>query len=183
MNFFDIVVIIIIAFCLVRGAFRGFVREVASIAGVVAGFYGASTYYPLVGDLFTPWIGGATLRNSLGFFLLFLLIVVVVGLVATLIRYVLKIVFLGWVDRFCGMVFGSAKGVLICVVIFIMATTFAPSGADWFTTSRFSPYLAEVSQWASLLVDDDIQKRFQLKMEGMKKLWDKQRAAAVKAGT
>lgn len=174
MNFFDIVVIGIIAFCLVRGVFRGFVREIASIAGVAAGFYGASTYHAVAGAFFTPWIDAEMGRNLLGFFLIFTAIIVVVGIVAALIRYVLKIAFLGWMDRFCGMVFGSAKGILICVVIFIMITTFLPARSAWLADSRLSPWLAEASRWVTLVVADDVKNSFQVKMEGMKKFWEKQ---------
>ncbi len=178
MNSFDIIVMIIVVLGLVRGLFRGFVKEIASIAGVMAGFYGGSVYYPMVGDLLTPWIDTEIYRHLLSFFLLFMVIVVGVGLVATLIRYFLKIAFLGWVDRLCGMIFGAAKGVLICVVIFIIATTFIPGQNEWIATSRLSPYLGEVSRWASLLVDSEIKTEFLIKMKRMKAFWEKQNMTA-----
>ncbi len=41
MNIFDIVIIVIVSFCLIRGIFNGLVGEVSGIIGVYAGFYGA----------------------------------------------------------------------------------------------------------------------------------------------
>jgi len=182
MNSFDIIVMVIVVLCLVRGAFRGFVKEIASIVGVVAGFYGASVYYTMAGDLLAPWIDVATYRELLGFFITFMLIVVGVGLVANLLRYVLKIALLGWVDRFFGMIFGSAKGLLVCMVIFIIATTFMPGQGKWNDTSRLAPYLSEISQWASVFVDNDIKIQFQKKIKRIKALWEKQKMdATIKA--
>jgi membrane protein required for colicin V production len=178
MNFFDIIVMVIVVLSLVRGGFRGFVKEIASIAGVVAGFYGASVYYPMVGDLLLPWIDVETYRDLLGFFIMFMVIVVGVGLGATLLRYFLKVALLGWMDRLCGMIFGAAKGLLVCVVIFIIATTFVPGQGTWISTSRLSPYLSEISQWASLFVDNDIKTQFQIKIKRMKALWEKQKMGA-----
>ena len=174
MNSFDIIVMVIIGLGLVRGLFRGFVKEIASIAGVLAGFYGASVYYPMVAALLSTWIDTEIYCNLLGFFLLFMAIVVGVGLVAGLLRYLLKIAFLGWVDRFCGMLFGAAKGVLVCVVIFIIATALVPGRNTWISTSRLSPYLGEVSRWAAVFVDNDMKTRFQIKMKRMKAFWEKQ---------
>ncbi len=178
MNSFDIIVMVIVVLGLVRGAFRGFVKEIASIVGVVAGFYGASVYYTMAGELLTPWIDVQTYRELLGFFITFMVIVVGVGLGATLLRYFLKIALLGWVDRFCGMIFGAAKGLLVCVVIFIIATTFMPGQGKWNTSSRLAPYLNEISQWASLFVDNDIKTQFQKKIKRMKALWEKQKMGA-----
>jgi len=175
MNIFDIIVMVVVVLGLVRGAFRGFIKEIASIVGVVAGFYGAAIYYIQVGDVFASWIDTATYRGLLGFFIMFMVIVVGVGLLANLIRYFLKIALLGGVDRFCGMVFGAAKGLLVCVVIFIIATTFIPGQGKWNSSSRFAPYLSEISQWASVFVDNNIKTQFQEKIKRMKALWEKQK--------
>jgi len=178
MNSFDIIVMVIVVLCLVRGVSRGLVKEIASIVGVLAGFYGASVYYTMAGELFMPWIDVETYRELLGFFITFMVIVVGVGLAATLLRYGLKIALLGWVDRFCGMIFGATKGLLVCVVIFIIATTFMPGQGKWNATSRFAPYLNEISQWASLFVDNDIKIQFQKKIKRMKALWEKKKTGA-----
>jgi len=61
MNIFDIVIIITIAFCLIRGLFKGLIGEISGIIGVVAGFYGAYTYYPILAPYAEPWIGDCRL--------------------------------------------------------------------------------------------------------------------------
>lgn len=184
MNFFDVIVIIILALGLIRGLFRGFVKEVASIAGVIAGFYGATAYHGVAARQLLWWIDTPVYRNLLAFLILFALIVVLVGLTANLIRYFMRIAFLGWVDRFCGLVFGSAKAVLVCVVLFVVLTTFLPSRTDVLSGSKSAPYLAEISQWASVFVTPEIQKKLQVKIKGLKEYWkQQQQKMPVKTGT
>ncbi len=155
MNTFDIIVIIVVSFCLIRGAFRGLIGEVSGIIGVVAGFYGAYTYYPMVAVYAEPWIESAGIRHLLAFFVLFCLILLAIGLLSALIRKVLKLVFLGWADRAFGLVFGAAKGVLIMTVIFIIVTTFIPKNSGFLKDSYSSPYLAQASKALTVFVSNN----------------------------
>lgn len=173
MNVFDVVIVVIVSFCLVRGLFRGFIREVSSIVAVIAGFYGAGTYYPLVEPWFNRWIQSPGFRNILAFFLLFFTILVVINLLAALVRYFLNIVFLGWVDRLCGMIFGGLKGVLIVAVLLIAITTLLPGNTAFISRSLFAPQVAKVSQAISVFVTRDMQHQLQLKIKGIKKNWEK----------
>ena len=171
MNFFDGVVLVIVAFCLVRGGFRGLIREVSGIIGVVAGFYGANTYSPQLTPYIEQWVQAPGARHLICFFILFCGILIVVGLVARLIRKLLRLVFLGWVDRTFGMVFGTAKGVLIVTILFIMITTFIPDSTKVVSGSSTAPYLAKVANAMTLLVSKNMKADFYHQMEGLKKQW------------
>lgn len=167
MNAFDIAIIIIISFCLIRGLFKGLIGELSGIIGVVAGFYGAYTYYPLIIPYIQKWIQNQGIRNLVSFFLLFCTILIVIGLISILIRKILNLVFLGWVDRTFGLVFGAAKGVLIVSVLFIMITAFLPKNSNILTGSKLSPYVAEVSKAMTLFVSKNTRKDFLKKLEGI----------------
>ncbi|MCK5695438.1 MAG: CvpA family protein [Desulfobacula sp.] len=167
MNTFDIVVIVIISFCLIRGLFKGVIGEMSGIIGVVAGFYGAYTYYPLITVYAEKWIENSGIRNLMAFFLLFCAILVIIGLVSVLIRKFLKLVFLGWVDRTFGLVFGAAKGLLIVSVLFIMITTFLPKSSNILETSKFSPYIAKVSKAMTVFISQNSKKDFLKHLEGI----------------
>lgn len=171
MTLFDFVVAGIVGFCLVAGGFRGLIREVSGIIGVVAGFYGANTYFPLVIPHVEPWISSPGIRKLVCFLLLFCLILVAVGLVAWIIRKLLKLVFLGWVDRTFGVGFGAAKGILITTVLFIMATTFIPDSSAMFNQSKTAPYLARVADTLTVFVSQNVKHDFNRHLEGLKKTW------------
>ena len=167
MNTFDIVVIVIISFCLIRGLFKGVIGEMSGIIGVVAGFYGAYTYYPLITVYAEKWIENSGIRNLMAFFLLFCAILVIIGFISVLIRRFLKLIFLGWVDRTFGLVFGAAKGLLIVSVLFIMITTFLPKSSNILGASKFSPYIAKVSKAMTVFVSQNSRKDFLKHLEGI----------------
>ncbi len=166
MNTFDIVVIIVISFCLIRGLFKGLIGEVSGIVGVVAGFYGAYTYYPQLTVYAREWVSDSTILNLIAFFVLFCAILVVVSLISVLIRKFLKLVFLGWVDRTFGLLFGGVKGLLIMSVFFIMITTFLPKNTAFLRDSTFSPYIAETAKALTLFVSQNTKKDFLKRLEG-----------------
>lgn len=170
MNLFDIITIAIIAFCLIRGAFKGLIGELSGIIGVVAAFYGAYTYYPLITGYAVKWIESAAIRNLLAFFLLFCAILVVIGLLSLIIRKILKLVFLGWVDRSFGLVFGAAKGALIMAVLFIMITNFLPNNSKILKSSVSAPYIAKVAENMTVFVSKNSRKDFMKKLEELK-IW------------
>ena len=167
MNTFDIAVIVIISFFLIRGLFKGLIGEMAGIIGVMAGFYGAYTYYPLIAVYAEKWIGNPAFRNLTAFFLLFCSILSLVSFISILIRKFLKLVFLGWVDRTFGLVFGAAKGVLVVSVLFIMITTFLPKSSNVLAGSKFSPYVVKVSKAMTVFVSKNTRKDFLKQLEGI----------------
>ncbi len=126
MNPLDIVIAIITSFCLIRGLFRGFVKELSSIIGVMGGYYAAYTYYPELSAYLSGLISGKAYHNIISFLILFCGIYLIISILGVLIKYILKIAYLGWVDRVCGALFGSVKGLLIVSVILIGLATFLP---------------------------------------------------------
>ncbi len=171
MNAFDILIITILAYSLIRGLFRGLVKEVSSIIGVLGGFFLAYSYYASVADYFGRVVSNPSYRNILSFLIIFCLVVIVVNVLAIIIRYFLKIVFLGWLDRFGGVAFGFVKGVLIAAVIFLVLTAFLPKGTPLIKNSMCAPYVSMVSEALATVVSSDVQGEFTAKLHDLKKAW------------
>lgn len=171
MNLFDIAVITIITFCLIGGGFRGLIREVSGIIGLTAGFYGANTYYERLLPYARQWIDTPAVQHLICFFALFCVILLVVGLLARLIRKLLHLVFLGWVDRTFGIWFGALKGILISTILFILVTTFLPGSRSFLADARTAPYLAQAADAVTVFVSRGMKTDFYRQLEGMKKEW------------
>ena len=171
MNPLDIIIIAILGFSLVRGIFRGLIKELSSIIGVLAGFYAAYTYYPYVAGLFAKWISNSGYRSILGFLIIFCAILILVGILGVLIKYVLKIASLGWFDRTCGAVFGLVKGVLIVSVVILMLTTFLPKGAPFIRKSLLAPHVMMISEKMIKMVPPDMKQQFFDKFQELKRSW------------
>jgi len=161
MNGFDLMVLVIVLFCMIRGAFRGLIREVSGIVAVIAGFYGAFNYYFMLSPHLEFLIHTPGIRHLVSFSVLFCSIVILVGLLAALIRQLMHVVFLGWVDRTFGLIFGTAKGVLIAAVLFIVLTAFVPSGTtSLINRSETAPYLAQMSRAMTLFISRNLRVDF-----------------------
>jgi membrane protein required for colicin V production len=171
MNPFDILIVTILAYGLIRGIFRGLVREISSIVGVLGGFYAAYLYYPHAAKLMSAWIYNSAYLNILSYLVIFSMVVIIVGILAVVIKYLLNIAYLGWVDRVCGALFGVLKGMLVICVLFIVLTAFLPKGASIVKNSTLSPYVATVSEVIAKVLSKDMKANFSTKIEDLKKSW------------
>jgi membrane protein required for colicin V production len=171
MNAFDILIGVVVGYGLIRGLFRGLVKEAASILGVIGGFFAAYLYYAPVAGWFTGLVANPGYRDLLAFMLLFCGVLIVVNVVAIVLKYLLNLIFLGWLDRLGGVGLGLAKGVLIVSVVFLALTTFLPKGAPLIKDSLGAPYVARVSERLSDVVSTHIRQDFALKLGELKKSW------------
>jgi len=171
MNPFDILIIIIFGYCLVRGLFRGLVKEVSSIVGVLGGFYAAYLYYEGVVKWLSRFIADTAYLNILSFLIIFCLVLIIINVLGTIIKYLLNIAFLGWVDRIFGVLFGMIKGILIVSVVFIILTAFLPKGAPIIKKSILAPQVIWVSENMAKVISKDMKRDFLDKLGELKKAW------------
>ncbi len=158
-------------YSIVRGLFRGLVKEVSSIIGVLGGFYAAYSYFPMVAKLLSGIIQEESYLNILSFMIIFCGILLLISILGVVIKYLLNIAFLGWIDRICGVGFGLIKGVLIITVIFIILTTFLSKGTPLIKKSILAPHVIWISEQMVGLVSDDMKNDFFAKLDEFKKAW------------
>lgn len=172
MNPFDVVIIIILSCCLVAGFFRGLIKGLASIIGVLGGFYAAYTYYVEVAKLLSGWISDFGYLNIVSFLIIFCGVFIIISILGVVIRYLLKTVSLGWVDRICGAGFGAIIGILIVSVLLIVLTAFLPKGAPFIKNSILSPHVTLVAEKMVKAVPENMKDKFVSGMEEFKKAWE-----------
>jgi membrane protein required for colicin V production len=172
MNAFDILVAVFLSYGLIRGLFRGLVKELASIIGALGGFFAAYALYGAAAGYLSGLVSNPAYRNILAFMAIFCGVVVLVSLLALVIQYVLRIVFLGWLDRLGGAVFGVLKGVLTVSVLFLVLTAFLPKGTPLIRDSMSGPYVSMVSEQLAALVSKEIKAEFSAKLDALKKAWN-----------
>ncbi len=173
MNPLDVVIVVIIAFTLIRGIFRGLVKEVASIIGVFAGYYAAYTYYKPTGKYLSQWIGNPSYLDILSFILLFCGSFIAISLLGILLKNLLRIAFLGWVNKLGGAAFGFLKGMLIITVLLVALTTFMPKGSPLVSKSQLYPHVTMLSEVMIKFVPPEMRKMFDDKIKELKKTWNK----------
>jgi membrane protein required for colicin V production len=169
MNFLDILLVCIMGYCLVRGIFRGLIKELSSIVGVIAGFYTAYTYYPVISRFLARWMSNSGYRDIAGFLILFCAVLLVVGILSIIIKYLLKIASAGWLDKLLGLCFAAVKGLLIASVLIITLTTFLPKGAGILKGSLLTPHVLTLSEKMIQIVPPEMKKNFDKKFTDLKK--------------
>ena len=173
MNILDIAIGVIVGFCLVRGVFRGIVKEITSIVGVFVGFYAAYTYYPVVGNWISHLIKDKSYLNIVSFFIAFTIVFLAVGLVGIVFKYLAKAAVLGWADRILGGTFGIVKAVLIVSVLMVPLTTFLPKKSPFIKDSFLAPHVSAISEKIVAVVPKEMKQKFGDNINALKEAWKK----------
>jgi len=128
MNWFDVTAIAVLALSAGFAFFKGFVREIASLAGLIIGSILAFRFYKNGADMLTPWIHTSNIRNFTAFFVIFLFIVLISAVISFLIKRLFDSAGLSFYDRFLGLLFGLLRGVVIVYVFVIVLQGFGMAG-------------------------------------------------------
>jgi membrane protein required for colicin V production len=174
MNGLDIAIVCILGFTLIRGIMTGLIHSVSGVIGSVAGFYAAYFYYPALADFLKQWVEPGSVLNIASFFAIFCAVLIVVTILGHILKWIMKIVFLGWVDRLGGGLVGLLKGGIIVSVLVIALTTFLPPKSPILKNSAIFPYVSIVSELIMEIVPSDFKEdSFKLNMETLKKIREK----------
>lgn len=173
MNTLDIVFCVILGFLGLRGIFRGLVKEAASILGLVLGFILANTFHPQLAPLLEGPLGGPGLAGLAAYLGIFLGTVAAIFLLATLIRKILKLIMLGWLDSIGGGLLGFFKGALLCSIIVMALTAFLPARAEILAQSRIVPYVNAFNAMLSDALPKDMRDQFLLKSRELQREWER----------
>ncbi len=176
MNLLDFGVIIILGVCLVRGIFRGLVKELSSLIGALGGLYAAYAYYPRIAQPLSRWIADPAYANIAACLLLFSGVFIVVGILGVIIKYLMNISFLGWTDRISGAFFGAVKGILLVSVLILVLTTFLPKNAAIVRNSVSAHSFMRISATLALAASKDMRTLFSYKMKELSKSWQEKKS-------
>ena len=173
MNLFDMIIVIILCYCLIRGIFRGLIKELASIIGVLAGFYFSYTYYMKIKLPVIPrFVSDTAYLNIIHFMIIFCVVFLLVSILGVIIKYILNIAFLGWVDRICGFGFGFIKGMLLISVLLIVLTAFLPAGSPIIRDSLLCPQVTKISENMAKVITLEMKRDFETKIDELKRIWE-----------
>lgn len=121
MNPLDIGIVAVLVLSVAFGIWRGFVREILSLAGWVLAFLAANAVAAQLGEALPTSLASPEVRVLIAFVVVFVFTLSATTLAAMLISKLFKAAGLGGVDRTLGGLFGLARGVLILLAITIAA--------------------------------------------------------------
>ena len=121
MNWIDTAIVVILIISFVMGFINGLVKEVASLAALILGIWGAIKFSSFTaGKLYDFFDMTGQYVGIIAFIITFAIIVVLIHFIGILADKLVKAVALGFVNRILGIVFGVLKSVMIISVFFVV---------------------------------------------------------------
>ena len=159
-NILDAAICVVLAFTVVRGLFLGFIRSISGLVGLVAGFWTAINFHPVISQRLHYLIKSEMLCFVTGFFLLFFCVYLFFVITGYLFRAFLKAVNLSMVDRCLGGLLGGVKGLVVVAIACFLLTILLPSKNSILTRSYFYPRLTFLFRTVTMMVPADIKANF-----------------------
>ncbi|WP_028322058.1 CvpA family protein [Desulfatiglans anilini] len=166
MNWLDILIIALMAFLLVRGLFRGFFREVGSLAGVVLGLLAAFRYEANLTGLLKGFLPDWPFLSLLSFALIMLVIMVACNVLSLALKTAFKKVFLGWLDRTLGVAVAFVKGMVVLYLGMVIINFFVPAASPVVAQSKLYPWVVRSSQFVAGQIPPETYEQWKRKFRG-----------------
>lgn len=160
-NGLDFMVLALLLLSCVIGVMRGLTREAFSLAAWIAAFWLAGKAAPLIG----PWLPGLTegrLRDGVAIVLAFVAVLLIAAILSRLMGGLVKAAGLSAEDRFFGLFFGFARGVVGLVSLTLLAGLTALPQTEVWRGARLTPVLTDLATVCMPLLPDSVTHKINL---------------------
>jgi len=147
----DLIIILFTAFLLIKGVWKGFVKEIAGIIAVGLAVVLSFLYHKDAATFFGNYLDGKY-TTAVGYLVVFLAVYLVVMLAGNVIDKILKTVFLGGINRVLGGLFGLVKSALwLTIATYAYQSAYEGIGfqhPEWIIESQFYPFFVDLGEIA-----------------------------------
>ena len=163
-NWLDAVLLGIVAISVVAAMWEGLVREIISLASLIAGVAVAALEYGRAAGWFRGYTDSPEMAKGLGFLALFFGILIAGAFISFLLRKMVQKAGLAWFDRFLGGLFGLVRGFAIGSVLLLTMVAFSIRSAA-VQGSTLAPYVLMGARAISATMPQDLRSQFQKGLE------------------
>lgn len=154
LNWLDYAILGILVFSTLVSLVRGFVREAISLVVWIAAIWLGFHYSSMLGEQHLSMVEPAGARAPLAFFAILIVVLIVGAIFNYIISRIVAGSGLSFIDRFFGMIFGFARGVLL-VSVLILACQISAFAKAWLEHSQFAVYFEGTVQWLGHFVPQE----------------------------
>ena len=129
MNWLDIAIIVVLGILTLLGMKHGLIKSLVPLVGGILGIVLAGRLHHLLAERL-GFIESESLAGIIAFILILIAVYVTVFALGLMLRGILNMIFLGWVDRLGGAVFGFAMGWIICSVVVVLLARYVALPAE-----------------------------------------------------
>jgi membrane protein required for colicin V production len=166
MNLLDIVIICAMVLLIVKGLLRGFIRETASLAGVVLGILLGHHFQPQLGAHLKSYLPQTSLLPVISFSVIFGFVLISCNLLGYLFKLLFEKSFLGWLDRTLGVGLAVTKGIILTYLAIVLLTFFVPAKTPLIARSKLAPWIVVSYQSMVRLISPEHYERWKTKILG-----------------
>jgi len=170
MQVYDIIILIIVGWLTLRGAMKGMVSQLASIAALIASIWAAIRFSPVLEPILQsnfnaqpPW------DKVSAIVIVFVGASIAVMLVKRVLAGIINAIHLKQFDRLCGALFGFLKGVLIGMILTFFAVMLSEQTRTMATQSPSGQILVRLIQHSQSLLPDEVSALIAANLEGFQK--------------
>ena len=138
----DWILLAVLVFSMLLGAWRGLVYEVLSVLGWAASFYAAQYFAPMVADWLPLQSSSQTIRYAAAFVLVFVAAVFAAGMLAFLLKKLIQAIGLRPIDRSMGAAFGLVRGLILLLAAAVVMDMTSLKNSVWWQESKGAPILS-----------------------------------------
>ena len=156
MNTLDIVLLVAAGIGLIFGLKSGLVKQLSFGASIIIGLLQATIFYPRT----AAWLQGLTEWDNLictivGFIIAFAATAAIVNIIGTILRWLLKVLLLGWLDRILGAIFSTIVALGFVVLGVNISDSISPDNEITGKTSQAESLLyKKVAEVTFLLIEE-----------------------------
>jgi membrane protein required for colicin V production len=166
MNIVDIVLAVLCLWFAVSGIARGLVRQLFSIAGLVAGHLAGIRFYAPAASMLKLSFHH---NDVVGYLVVFAVVYVAFRLLGALIEGRIRGSTLSGTDRAAGLVAGLAKGALVSILVVFLLVILLPDDSRALRQSKAAPYAISAGYWLAEVFPDRIGQPFREKARAVEK--------------
>lgn len=170
MNLLDYVIIVMLVLLTVKGVFRGFFREISSLAGIILGIWLGNRLHPQLAEIFKQYISFSNYLPLISFAVIFTGVLIFANLAGCLLHFLFKKVFLGWFDKILGAGLAVVKCTIIIYFIIIMQTFFIPAATPLVANSVLAPWVIRSYQTMAGIISPEQYKKLTDRLQGEKSI-------------
>jgi membrane protein required for colicin V production len=167
-NWLDWVLALVVFFSVLSGASEGLTKGIIGLASLVVGVAVAAAGYHSFGDTLGSFIHSHELAYGLAFFILFVLVLIVGGLVARMAERLVKTAGIRWLDRLLGLFFGLVRGIVVDAVIVMALLAFAIK-PEAVRGSQLAPKVMDGSRAMAALMPPELRRQFDAGLEALQR--------------
>jgi membrane protein required for colicin V production len=128
MNLLDFLILIPIVWLCIRGFMKGFIIELATLAGIALGILAAYFFADDLQSLIKDYFSFNEKATRIAAYIIILLLVwLVVFITGKLVEKSIDLVAMGWLNKLLGAIIGIAKGIVLVCLVFFLIEKFDPS--------------------------------------------------------